>query len=324
MSHLRIKNMSICFPKENNNVVQNLSYSVRPGQVLGIVGESGCGKSMSSYAVMGLLPKGAHVTRGEIQYKHKNLLTLSHEEHRHLRTTDLAMIFQNPSSCLNPYLTVARQMTESVILFQKQSKKAALKKAEALLERVQISDPDKRLNCYPHELSGGMCQRVMIAMMLMQNPSILIADEPTTALDVTVQSQILSLLSDLVTDPKQNLGIVLISHDIGVIANMADDIVVMYSGSAMESGPTDDVLREPRHPYTSALLGATPDLRDMKAHLETIPGSPPFIHPVYTNCPFSDRCAFAKSACKEVIPPTEYEGNHTYQCLYPIKKKRIP
>ena len=261
---LSILDLAISFktPWGLHHAVKDVSYDLYPGEVLGIVGESGCGKSVSSLAIMGLLPPQACLQRGSILFEGKEILRLNTEEHRLLRAKKLGMIFQNPMSSLNPYLTIATQMIEAAIAIQGISRKQALQRAEALLERVHISEAHRRLKQYPHEMSGGMCQRIMIAMMLMNCPRLLIADEPTTALDVTIQSQILKVLCELIQNPcpGEEMSLILISHDIGVIANMADRIAVMYAGSIVEQGVTENILAKPSHPYTQHLFSCIPSL----------------------------------------------------------------
>lgn len=261
---LSMRDLAIAFrtPTGLQHAVQGISYDLHSGEVLGIVGESGSGKSVSSLAIMGLLPPTASILRGSIVFDGQDVLTLNTEEHRLLRATQLGMIFQNPMSSLNPYLNIATQMCEAAIMTQHISRKQALQRAESLLERVHIAEAHRRLNQYPHELSGGMCQRIMIAMTLMNRPRLLIADEPTTALDVTIQAQILGILSELLQDkrPGEDMSLILISHDIGVIANMADRIVVMRTGTIVEQGPSDTVLAHPNHPYTQHLFSCIPDV----------------------------------------------------------------
>jgi oligopeptide transport system ATP-binding protein len=321
---LSVKDLAVAFKVQSgwHHAVQNISYEVNPGEVLGIVGESGCGKSVSSLAVMGLLPQQAKIINGTIEINGINTKTLSKEQHRLLRAQKLGMIFQNPMSSLNPYLTVGTQMIEAAMMLENISKTDALKRALDLLERVHIAEAARRLNQYPHELSGGMCQRVMIAMILMTRPKLLFADEPTTALDVTVQGQILCLLSELMDDPRpgEDMAMVLISHDIGVIANMADRMLVMYSGLVMEEGETKQVLSAPKHPYTKGLFESIPDLTGPIAALPAISGAPPHHGNVHEQCPFVDRCAFAQQDCKIKVPELDQKNAHHYRCFHPLDK----
>ena len=325
---LEVNNLTVAFPEHGglNYAVQDLSYTVQEGEIIGIVGESGCGKSISSLAVMGILPTQAKILNGEILFKGTDLLKISKEKHRILRTKALGMIFQNPMSSLNPYLTVGTQLIESLTYEKNISKREAMTRAHEMLERVHIAEAARRLQQYPHELSGGMCQRVMIAMALMNKPTLLIADEPTTALDVTIQAQILSLLSELMEKDELGLhmSIVLISHDIGVISNMADRILVMYAGSMMETSETTKILSTPNHPYTSALLSSIPDLFQTSQDLTSIPGNPPHTNTPHNSCPFNPRCEYAQDICRAEFPPVDEYKGHQYRCLFPLNQNNQP
>lgn len=320
---LSIRDLVIAFPAlgGKNYCVQNLSYEAQEGEVLGIVGESGCGKSLHALAVMGILPPQAQLLGGVIDFHGIDVLKLSKEAHRKIRAKEMAMIFQNPMSSLNPYLKIGTQLTET--LRPKLTQKEANHRAIEALERVRIADAKHRLAQYPHELSGGMCQRVMIAMALIKETRLLIADEPTTALDVTIQIQILNLLSRLIEEDGQakNMTMILISHDIGVIANMADRILVMYAGSAMELGETKDVLSKPRHPYTAALLTSVPDLYGTTA-LTPIPGNPPLTHTQHRSCPFHPRCAFVQDCCRQEFPIWETRNDRHFRCFCPLEDQK--
>jgi len=315
---LRVDNLSVQFEGLDRTVVavNDLSFHVRAGETLGIVGESGCGKSVTSLAIMRLLAKSARVVRGTIDFEGQNLLALTEKQMRAVRGNKLSMIFQEPMTSLNPVFTVGRQIAESIVRHQGKTYKQALVDAQGLLELVQVSDPLKRLSNYPYELSGGMRQRVMIAIALACKPRLLIADEPTTALDVTIQAQILQILKDI----QQQLGtaIVLITHDLGVVAESCDRVMVMYAGSKVEEGPVSDVLYRARHPYTQALIRSLPAFADDGAgrqRLEELPGIVPTITPQARGCAFASRCARAIAACESVAPVLVPAGEaHRYWC----------
>lgn len=308
-SILEIKNLRTSFFTEEGEVkaVDDVSLKVSPGKTLGIVGESGCGKSVTSLSVLRLIasPPGK-IVGGEIFYKGKDLLKLSNEEMRKIRGKEISMIFQEPMTSLNPVFTIGNQLMEGIHLHEKLSKSQSKDKAIEMLKLVGIPSPDKRINDYPHQLSGGMRQRVMIAMALSCNPSVLIADEPTTALDVTIQAQILDLLKNL--QKKLGMAIVLITHDLGVIAEMADDVAVMYAGRVIESAPVGEIFKTPKHPYTRGLLGSIPILsRDptgkvKKNRLEAIPGIVPNLLHLPQGCRFQERCKYVSEECKGVEP----------------------
>lgn len=315
---LRVEHLSVHFEGLDRTVVavNDLSFHVRSGETLGIVGESGCGKSVTSLAIMRLLAKSARVVSGAVHFEQQNLLALSERQMRGVRGNQLSMIFQEPMTSLNPVFTVGRQIAESIVRHQGRTYKQALSEAQGLLELVQVSDPQKRLANYPYELSGGMRQRVMIAIALACKPRLLIADEPTTALDVTIQAQILQILKDI----QQQLGtaIVLITHDLGVVAEACDRVMVMYAGSKVEEGSVSDVLYRPRHPYTQALIRALPAFVDTdggQPRLAELPGIVPTITPQARGCAFSSRCPQAVDSCQSVAPvPLQDGGAHTYWC----------
>lgn len=288
--------------------VNSLSFFVRAGETLGIVGESGCGKSVTSLAIMGLLAKTARVVNGSINLQGTDLLGIGEKAMRTIRGNRISMIFQEPMTSLNPVFTVGRQISESIVLHQGKSRKQALIDAKALLDLVQISDPGKRLSNYPHELSGGMRQRVMIAMALACRPRLLLADEPTTALDVTIQAQILQILKDI----QRELGtaIVLITHDLGVVAETCDRVMVMYAGSKVEEGAVADVLYRSRHPYTRALIQSLPafvEADERGGRLVELPGIVPIVSPQVHGCAFASRCSYSVPEC-EAAPPQRLEG----------------
>ena len=298
------------------HAVRNLSFELMPGNTLGIVGESGCGKSMTALAILGLLPENA-TTTGTIRFDHRNLLTCSERELCQIRGNRISMIFQEPMTSLNPVHTIGQQIIEIMILHRGISKTEAKTEAIRLLDVVGIRDPKSRFSQYPHQLSGGQRQRVMIAIALANKPDLLIADEPTTAVDVTIQKQILKLIRSLVDE--LGMALILISHDFGVIANMVDRIIVMYGGTAVEVGTTNRIFSNVSHPYTQGLLAAIPriDSRNpsQQTQLNTIPGVVPELTELPIGCTFSDRCAIASSLCVKTPPPvTMINPDHYAAC----------
>jgi len=298
---LQVEDLSVRFPTEDGivNAVRGVSYSLAEREVLGIVGESGSGKSVSSLAVMGLLPRSARIS-GRILLEGRDVLTMSAGQQRSLRGRRIAMIFQDPMTALNPVYTIGDQLAEAVRSHEAVPKKAALARAADMLDLVGIPQPKERLRAYPHEFSGGMRQRVMIAMAVINKPDIIIADEPTTALDVTVQAQILETLLEV--KDAVNAAIILITHDLGVVAGTAHRVVVMYAGRPVEIGSTDQVFTSPRMPYTAGLLGSIPDLESTVDRLHPIPGAPPSLINLPKGCPFSPRCPLVESRCADVEP----------------------
>jgi peptide/nickel transport system ATP-binding protein len=290
---LDVRDLRVHFPTEDGLVksVDGLSFHVERGKTLGIVGESGSGKSVTSMSVMGLHKAGTARVSGQILLDGQDLLTTSPEEVRRLRGKKMAMIFQDPLSAMHPYYTVGDQIIEAYRIHNDVSKKEARAHAIEMLDRVGIPQPDRRVDSYPHQYSGGMRQRAMIAMALSCDPDLLIADEPTTALDVTVQAQILDLIRDL--QREFNSAVIIITHDLGVVAELADDILVMYAGRAVEYGTADQIFDAPEHPYTWGLLSSMPRLdRPRSQRLMPIPGSPPSLINVPSGCPFHPRCAY--------------------------------
>ena len=299
---LEIKNLTISFRTNNGKVqaVRDISFDVFKGETIAVVGESGSGKSVTARAIMGILAPNASIEGGSILYDGKDLLKISEKEYCNLRGSRISMVFQDPLSSLNPIVKVGKQITETMLLKGKMTKKSAKEKAIKLMEEVGIPEPEKRYNQYPFELSGGMRQRIVIAIALSANPDILICDEPTTALDVTIQSQILELINRL--KEERQLSVVFISHDLGVVANMADKIAVMYAGKIVEYGSVDEIFYDPKHPYTWALLSSMPDLYT-KERLEAIPGTPPnMIYPPKGDA-FAARNKYAMKIDFERQPP---------------------
>jgi peptide/nickel transport system ATP-binding protein len=282
--------------------VDGVSFSVEPGKVLGIVGESGCGKSVTCLTVMGLNDSKFATSSGEVMFKGENLLTVGSRRLREIRGAEIAMIFQDPMTSLNPVHTIGRQLGEAVLLHKDVSNKEAKNRALEMLEAVGIPRANRRIDDYPHQFSGGMRQRVMIAMALINQPEIIIADEPTTALDVTTQAQILLLLKDL--QREFGSAIIMITHDLGVVAETADDVLVMYSAKVVERGTVTSIFRQPRHPYTWGLMGSLPRLDATVDRLVQIPGQPPSLLRPPRGCRFNPRCSYAMTVCHETEPPS--------------------
>lgn len=310
---LTLRDLSVSFNtgKYSIKVVSGLSLQIEASQVFGLVGESGCGKSLTALAVMGILPHNA-VATGEIIFKDRNLLTLDKESMRNLRGKELSMIFQEPMTSLNPVLTIGYQVAEVLMTHLDMRKHQAMEKTVELLRAVKIPSPEIRIHEYPHQMSGGMRQRVMIAMALACNPSLLIADEPTTALDVTIQAQILDLLRSL--RQQRNMAILFITHDIGVIAENADVAAVMYAGRLVEFSKVIDMLTTPKHPYTMGLLDSLPKMKGIP--LKPIPGSVPRPDKLPPGCKFSDRCRYVIPDCQRDEPPLrEIADGHFARCI---------
>lgn len=313
---LDIKNLKTCFKTENGiaTAVDGVNLQVKSGEIVGVVGESGCGKSVTSLSVMGLLPgRSAKITEGEILFNGQDLLKLTDKQMDKIRGDRISMIFQEPMTSLNPAMTCGAQVAEAFRLHQKISKKEALKKAEELFELTGISLPHQRLKEYPYQLSGGMRQRVMIAMALACDPQLLIADEPTTALDVTIQAQILELIRSI--SKQKNMAVLFISHDLGVIAELADKVAVMYAGRIVEEATVEKLFRSPAHPYTEGLLSVIPRLDENKKRLPTIDGRVPSLTEKRKGCSFADRCPYGIPLCREKEPELRaYEDMNTNAC----------
>ncbi len=314
---LTVEKLGVSFETRRGlvDVIQDLSFSLEKGRTLGIVGESGSGKSVTSLAIMGLLPPTARIAAGSsVKFEGKEILTMTENERQRLRGGRMAMIFQDPMTSLNPSFTVGFQIEEAL---RTHGIKGDLNsRAVELMKLVGIPDPVTRLDSFPHQLSGGMSQRVMIAMAIACEPELLIADEPTTALDVTIQAQILALLKQI--QAERGMGLILITHDIGVVAQMADDILVMYAGHLMEAGPKEDVIRRPKHPYTKALLESLPGshgLAEFRSRLPTIPGLVPDLLARPPGCQLSPRCPYMIPECQAGVPAARLVEGSRVRCI---------
>ncbi|WP_411879543.1 ABC transporter ATP-binding protein [Polaromonas sp. YR568] len=318
MALLEIENLSVEFPSQNGvmHAVDGISLSLEEGEVLGIVGESGSGKSVTMMALMGLVAYPGRVKADKLRFAGHDLLALSQGERNKLTGKDVAMIFQEPTTSLNPCFTIGFQIMETLRLHLGMDKKAAKRKAIELLEQVGINSPETRLKAYPHQLSGGMNQRVMIAMAIACNPRLLIADEPTTALDVTIQAQILDLLRSL--QKERGMALVLITHNMGVVSEMAQRIAVMYAGQIMEEQSAHALFNTPQHPYTEALLSALPERSDGSARLATIPGMVPGLYDRPAGCLFAPRCAYATEHSRNERPLLRAWKDGMVRCHYPL------
>ncbi|MFO7152143.1 MAG: ABC transporter ATP-binding protein [Bacillota bacterium] len=314
---LEIRELTVQFSTDGGTVtaVERVSFDIEEKETLGLVGESGCGKSVTALSVMRLLPSPpAKIASGKILFEGEDLLQKSEAEMRRIRGNRISMVFQEPMTSLNPVITIGHQISEAIILHQGLSKKEARERAVEMLKMVGIPNPEKRYFEYPHQLSGGMRQRAMIAMALSCSPKLLIADEPTTALDVTIQAQILDLMERL----KEEVGmsVLMISHDLGVIAQMARRVVVMYAGQVVEEGPCGEIFENPLHPYTGGLLKSIPRLEGAKTRLHVIEGSVPSLHDFPPGCRFHPRCSEAREICRKKIPMlTEVEGGRKVRCF---------
>jgi oligopeptide/dipeptide ABC transporter ATP-binding protein len=323
---LSVKNLKTSFHTLDGtvNAVDGVDFDIYPGETLGIVGESGCGKSVTSLSVLGLLNPSNTTIQGQIDFEGKNLLDMDAEQIRLLRGSTISIIFQEPMTSLNPILTIGEQIAESLRLHENMDKKQAWEKAIQMLEVVQIPSPEVRAGQYPHKLSGGMRQRAMIAMALACSPRLIFADEPTTALDVTIQAQILNLLNQLKKD--SNTSIVLITHDLGVVAQMASRVVVMYAGKVVEEAPVVDLFHDARHPYTLGLLKSVPVLNtDKESRLNEIPGIVPNLLHMPKGCNFHPRCVQAMDICRKESPPMVYfQSNRRVACWLTEQKTGEP
>jgi peptide/nickel transport system ATP-binding protein len=322
---LEVQNLKTRFQTDDGSfyAVDDVSFYVKKGQTLGIVGESGCGKSVTSLSVMRLIQKPGTIESGKVIFKGQNLLEKTDEQMRSIRGNEMAMIFQEPMTSLNPVFTIGDQIEEAVLLHQKNlSKKQARERAIDMLRIVGIPAPEKRFFEYPHQLSGGMRQRVMIAMSISCNPELLIADEPTTALDVTIQAQILDLMRKL--QKEFNAGMILITHDLGVVAEMCQDVAVMYAGRIVEFGTAEDIFYRPKHPYTRGLLDSIPHFETghKLERLKTVKGMVPSLYNLPKGCRFADRCPYAQDDCRAIYPTLEnLRGVHKVACHHPLTEE---
>ena len=320
---LKVENFSLSFSANAPaKLIENVSFSVERGKTLCIVGESGCGKSITSLALMGLLPSPpARIVSGAALFEGRDLFTMPERERADLRGNEIAMIFQEPMTSLNPAFTIGSQIAEGIRRHRDLSKAKAREEALRMLQWVRIPAAEKRLDAYPHQLSGGMRQRVMIAMALANRPRLLIADEPTTALDVTIQAQILALIRRI--QEETGTAMILITHDLGVVAEVADHVAVMYAGRIVEQGPVEEIFGNPQHPYTIGLFGSVPSLGRRQGRLATIRGAVPPLELMPAGCRFAPRCPFSDSRCFERLPPAAQSGpGHTAACWYaPLEDK---
>jgi len=320
---LQVEDFTLSFSETaEKNLIDGVSFQVERGKTLCLVGESGCGKSVTSLALMGLLASPpARIRRGRAMFGGRDLFALSEREKADLRGNEIAMIFQEPMTSLNPAFTIGHQIAEGIMRHRHLSKAEARAEALKMLQMVRIPAAESRLDAYPHQLSGGMRQRVMIAMALANRPKLLIADEPTTALDVTIQAQILNLIRQI--QEETGTAMILITHDLGVVAEVADHVAVMYAGRIVEQGPVDEIFNDPQHPYTIGLFGSIPTLGRRQGKLATIKGAVPPLELMPKGCRFSPRCPFADQRCRDEVPPSPQLGpDHTAACWYaPLEQK---
>ena len=313
---LEVKDLVTTFriDKKEYEVIRGVSFDIEENETVCMVGESGCGKSVTTLAVMDLLPNNGRIVSGSIKLNGQNLTAMSAKERNMQRGKQMGMIFQEPMTALNPLLTIGRQMTESLMLHRGMSRKEARAVAIEYLDKVGIANPEDRMRQFPFQLSGGLRQRVMIAMVMAVQPSLLIADEPTTALDVTIQKQVLVLLNKLKKDV--NTGVLFITHDLGVVAEIADRVIILYSGRKVEEGPIDTIFSDPRHPYTVGLMKAVPDVDADEFDIQPIPGVFPNITEDIGGCRFHPRCPYATERCRKEIPPEREVGpDHYVSCF---------
>ncbi|MFC4409538.1 ABC transporter ATP-binding protein [Chungangia koreensis] len=318
---LKVENLRTSFYTEDGQVkaVDGVSFTMNKGETIAIVGESGCGKSVTSFSILRLINPPGKIDGGSILFDGKDLAKIKESEMRKIRGNDISMIFQEPLTSLNPVFKVGEQIAETILLHQSVSKKEAKTKSIELLKKVGIARPEKIYESYPHSLSGGMRQRVMIAMALSCNPKILIADEPTTALDVTIQAQILNLMLEL--KEEFNTSIIIITHDLGVVAEMADKVIVMYAGQVVEESDVFTIFKEPKHPYTVGLMESTPKVHELEDELKAIPGSVPSASNWPKGCRFYSRCPLRMDHCREHSP--ELFGDETHQVRCWLHKEEV-
>ncbi len=313
---LQVRNLGVTFHLSEREVmaVRDVSFSLARGETLGLVGESGCGKSVTAFSILRLVSPPGEIISGEVIYGGRNIVAMTSEEVRSIRGKDIAMIFQEPMTSLNPVFSIGFQISESIMLHSGAAKKDARDLTIEMLGLVGIPNAEKRFDSYPHEFSGGMRQRVMIAMALSASPSVLIADEPTTALDVTIQAQILALLLEI--QQKKNMSLLLITHDLGIVANIADNIAIMYAGEIVETGKTGDIFSNPGHPYTRGLFEAIPRVGETRDRLRTIPGIVPTISSIPQGCVFYPRCHLRTEEClSDAVVLREISPGHSVRCI---------
>lgn len=315
-SLISLQGLSIKTSSDGRSLTSDVNISLIEGEALGIVGESGSGKTLTALSILGLLPRGVEVASGEINFNGENLLSIDPERLREIRGKEISMVYQDPMTALNPVMTVGNQLLEVLDCHNHDVKDPESHVKQSLIE-VGIPDPDRALKSYPHEFSGGMRQRVVIAMSLLLSPKLLIADEPTTALDVTIQRQILSLVSK--QRSRRQMSMLWITHDLGVVANLVDRVAVMYAGRIVEVGTTKQIFNSPQHPYTQGLLASLPVASShSRNRLASIPGVPPKPWLVRQSCSFADRCQFAQKRCQESLPLLDIRGTKSVACFYPI------
>ncbi|KRO33366.1 MAG: hypothetical protein ABR64_00840 [Actinobacteria bacterium BACL2 MAG-121001-bin67] len=313
---LSLQGLSIQTSSDKRSLTADVNISLVEGEALGIVGESGSGKTLTALSILGLLPRGVEVVSGEINFNGENLLSLEPERLREIRGKEISMVYQDPMTALNPVMTVGNQLLEVLDYHNHEVKNPESHVRESLIE-VGIPDPERALKSYPHEFSGGMRQRAVIAMSLLLSPKLLIADEPTTALDVTIQRQILSLVSK--QRSRRQMSMLWITHDLGVVANLVDRVAVMYAGRIVEVGTTKQIFNSPQHPYTQGLLASLPVASSRsRSRLASIPGVPPKPWLVGQSCSFADRCQFVQIRCRESLPLLDAQGSKSVACFYPI------
>ena len=320
MSLIQVSNLSIYTSQEPRVLVNNVSFEIKQGEAVGLVGESGSGKTLSALSILGLLPRGVEATDGDIHFQGKSLRELDAESMRKIRGNEIAMIYQDPMTALNPVMKLGDQLME-VIDSHPEVGELTIERVKEVLRDVGIPDIERAINSYPHEFSGGMRQRIVIAMALLLSPKLLIADEPTTALDVTIQQQILALVAE--ERQKRKLSMLWITHDLGVVANLVDRLHVMYAGRIVESGTVKEIFGNPQHPYTKGLLSSLPLPRgSSRERLSSIPGVPEKPWLVGNSCAFAPRCSFATDKCRQELPEFSGAGKHNVACFYPLGASR--
>jgi peptide/nickel transport system ATP-binding protein len=314
MALLEVKNLDVRFALRSGDLkaLRDISFSLDRGQRLGLVGESGAGKSVAAFSILNLIARPGYIAGGEILFEGRNLAAMGERELRKVRGNRVSMIFQDPMMTLNPVLTIGEQMVECLKAHRRIHTRGAKRIAVEKLNKVHIPSPEKRLDQYPHELSGGMRQRVIIAIALLLDPEIIIADEPTTALDVTIQAEIMALLLELCE--QENLALMLITHDLGVVSQMTQHMLVMYAGRIIEQGPTKEIINDPQHPYTQGLIDALPQMAERGQRLNQIPGTMPSLSRTPDGCAFNPRCQFATENCRRHVPQFVRSGNVDVAC----------